>query len=276
MSNLVHNNEVLDSIKDNEIAPPTKKKKSRKKRKKRSKKEKDANKIFQSPEQITEDETASKRRKTSDDKDLQEKSPLLPFLKNIPSLLVSDVEDITLPVSQNIGTDSANTEDKPDVEDKVQDIEEGEILNEDKDKAQTKKSKKKSKKTKKAKTKTSPVCNKWIIGKCYKKDECPFLHQGEQIKSTEICKFFRTGSCSRGEKCLYSHDLKSEACKFLASRGVCGKGDECPYSHDPELIKKAIQLNIEKEKERKELESQSQIPKEISSHLINFQRNTVA
>lgn len=264
MSNLVHNNNVIDPIKNDNLVSSSKKKKNRKKRKKRSKKD-DNNNATQILETTPEPDQGAKKLK-SDDKETQEIS-LLPFLKNIPSLLVSDVEDITLPVSQNIENENATAS-------QIQEIEEGEIINQIEDKENQPRKSNSNKKSKKLKSKT-PVCKKWIVGKCYKKEECPFLHQGEQIKSSEICKFYRTGSCSRGDKCLYSHDLKSEACKFLAIRGACGKGDECPYSHDPELIKKAIQMNQEKEKERKELESQSQIPKEISNHLINFQYNSI-
>lgn len=264
MSNntLIDGNDVTENIVIDNLTSFDKKKRNRKKRKKRSKKE-NQNSNETEPNHPDSIDEPQKRQKQNDGA-IQEKS-MLPFLKNLSSLLVSDVEDITLPTNHN----TKATEEAIDVE-------EGEIIKEQEDinVSHKKTHKKPAKKPKKPQE--MPVCKRWIIGKCYKKDECPFLHQGEQLKSNEICKFYRTGSCSRGDSCLFSHDLKSEACKFLVTRGVCGKKEECSYSHDPELIQRAILMFAEKEKELKELEIHSHIPKEISNHLINFQPDSLA
>jgi len=55
----------------------------------------------------------------------------------------------------------------------------------------------------------------------------------------EICKFFRTGHCRRGDNCTFSHDLKSEACLYFRA-GNCTLGSACKYSHDPAVVQAAI------------------------------------
>ncbi|KAL1915727.1 uncharacterized protein VTP21DRAFT_6486 [Calcarisporiella thermophila] len=49
---------------------------------------------------------------------------------------------------------------------------------------------------------------------------------------TEICKFFRSYSCVKGESCPYSHDLKQEPCRFFHLKKYCEKGSSCRFSHD--------------------------------------------
>jgi len=37
--------------------------------------------------------------------------------------------------------------------------------------------------------------------------------------------------CTRGSECLFSHDLKAEACKHFVGKGYCNDGDNCKYGH---------------------------------------------
>lgn len=51
------------------------------------------------------------------------------------------------------------------------------------------------------------------------------------IKIQEICKFYKTGSCSKGDDCPFSHNLNNHPCKFIHSTGTCKYGDNCEFSH---------------------------------------------
>lgn len=230
------------------------KKKKRKKKRKQLKSSNDVKKM----------KKTEHAESTTPPKEEAPKISLFPFLKELTDnpLLVSVVDDeVTAvpPTEDEIPLTTIHTE-----------IEEGEISI---DQIVTPKSRpNKNKKPRPSKPKEIPVCRRWINGKCYKREECPFLHQGEQIKSSEICKFFRTGNCSRGLDCLYSHNLKSEACKFLSLRGQCGKGEDCPYSHEPQDIQKAIEIHKQKLEEQKRMEENSlPIPKHITENLVAFE-----
>jgi len=55
------------------------------------------------------------------------------------------------------------------------------------------------------------------------------------VKSSEACKDFQAGKCTRGDKCKFAHfgpARKQIQCRdFLA--GKCGRGDACKYRHGP-------------------------------------------
>lgn len=105
-------------------------------------------------------------------------------------------------------------------------------------------------------------------------ETCPFLHEGEQIKYTEVCKFHRTGFCTKGEECPFSHgisvsnrithflDLHSEACKFMVAKGFC-REPSCPYSHDLDIVEQTrhdqrVQQLKREEEENQKLQSEYQ------------------
>ncbi len=52
-------------------------------------------------------------------------------------------------------------------------------------------------------------------------------------KIQELCRFFKSGSCHKGDMCNFSHDTKLDACVFFHWKGGCQKGDTCPFSHGP-------------------------------------------
>jgi len=67
------------------------------------------------------------------------------------------------------------------------------------------------------------------------------------VKSKEPCMFFREGKCTRGDKCLFSHEIegkakgssadsgegrKLEPCAFILKGLECYKGAACKFSHD--------------------------------------------
>jgi len=83
------------------------------------------------------------------------------------------------------------------------------------------------------KRKPTKVCVHWFNrGWCLLGDKCGFLHEGPHRTHTEICKFYRSGVCRKGEDCPFSHDLSKEACKQILTNGFCKYGDRCHYSHD--------------------------------------------
>lgn len=103
-------------------------------------------------------------------------------------------------------------------------------------------------------TRSKLPCSFWIEGRCHKVlkllvsplilqgENCTFSHDIPQRKHTEICKFYRSGFCDRGDNCIFSHggllnlpyliniDLKAEPCAFFKS-GKCKNGDQCRFGH---------------------------------------------
>jgi hypothetical protein len=76
--------------------------------------------------------------------------------------------------------------------------------------------------------------------------ECKFLHSDDENipiakphkilnrAKKEICKFFSSGRCLKGDNCPFKHLIlkKDEPCWFfLNAPGGCSKGDDCLYLH---------------------------------------------
>ncbi|KAL0489001.1 hypothetical protein AKO1_013420 [Acrasis kona] len=81
------------------------------------------------------------------------------------------------------------------------------------------------------KTQSQPkkeVCKYFLLGKCIKGKDCPFIHDDSKVP---VCSFFLQGKCNKKD-CHYRHDLtaaKATACKkFL--KGLC-IDNECPFEH---------------------------------------------
>lgn len=101
-------------------------------------------------------------------------------------------------------------------------------------------------------------------------------------KKEEVCKFFRSGSCHKGELCTYSHDLKKDACVFYhMKRSGCNKGRDCPFSHAPMSFKQREKImedlveyrkkfaDYKQESERRESETKSDdTPDQVKSNLV--------
>lgn len=126
-------------------------------------------------------------------------------------------------------------------------------------------------------------CKYWMEGKCSKGDQCTFNHQLTpnrtaadvrldhhrllslptpallsladasptqtlwEVLTTGVCRFRmgRTGICSKGDSCLYSHDLASIPCRFWHAWGRCAAGRECRFSHEP--VEEALRERIRRE-----------------------------
>lgn len=114
------------------------------------------------------------------------------------------------------------------------------------------------------------VCNHWLQHRCYKGDDCTFLHEGVQTTFDSICKFFRTGNCTKGAACPFSHDLKTEACSNLVTTGNCKFGVRCLYSHEPDMIAGAKNALETRKKEEEALKADQEKEKSLSfaQHLV--------
>lgn len=95
---------------------------------------------------------------------------------------------------------------------------------------QTKKSNQKSKRRKQKKRReqsqySSPTSKKRVQPKHAMAPPPPSTKK-------ELCKYFKSESCAKGDLCTFSHDLKLETCLFFL-KGKCTLGENCKYSHDP-------------------------------------------
>jgi len=63
--------------------------------------------------------------------------------------------------------------------------------------------------------------------------ECYFNHSGDRPKKPPkrpyLCRFYRSGHCSRSKDCIYHHE--TWPCVKFHGDGSCGDGDQCRYSH---------------------------------------------
>lgn len=51
-------------------------------------------------------------------------------------------------------------------------------------------------------------------------DQCKFDHDAEIEKKKEMCKFYVQGYCTRGENCLYLHNILYHKVLSLSSSGM--------------------------------------------------------
>jgi hypothetical protein len=102
---------------------------------------------------------------------------------------------------------------------------------------------KKYEKTQKKFIPAVPICKFYQEGRCTN-ENCPFRHEGPLKQKEEICKFYLSGVCQKGEDCIYSHDTKSFPCRFFFL-GVC-RQEKCKFSHEGEISE-------EKKKELKKI-----------------------
>ncbi|KAM0687445.1 hypothetical protein COBT_001315 [Conglomerata obtusa] len=76
---------------------------------------------------------------------------------------------------------------------------------------------------------------------------------------TQLCRFFLSKSCTKGNDCHYSHDLKKFPCKAFHLRKNCRR-NKCSFSHDP-----IDQLTLDRLKETEVYEKEEK--HEFVSHL---------
>ncbi|KAK8813127.1 hypothetical protein WA158_002719 [Blastocystis sp. Blastoise] len=80
-------------------------------------------------------------------------------------------------------------------------------------------------------------CIFFLQGNCTKGDNCPFRHYAPARDATQLCKFYKTRSCTKPD-CPYLHldSIPAFAKKKIPCvhffNGYCSKGDKCPFSHD--------------------------------------------
>ncbi|KAF0977484.1 hypothetical protein FDP41_003476 [Naegleria fowleri] len=66
----------------------------------------------------------------------------------------------------------------------------------------------------------------------------------------DLCKFFLSGHCYKGDLCPFLHDKKLFPCKFYHLYNSCKKGELCEYSHQTPLSEEYRQLLINTEKKK--------------------------
>ncbi|KRH93443.1 Polyadenylation factor I complex, subunit, Yth1 (CPSF subunit) [Pseudoloma neurophilia] len=65
-----------------------------------------------------------------------------------------------------------------------------------------------------------------------------------------ICKFYLSNSCTRGENCTFSHDLRKIPCRSFHLRKNCNR-KICTYSHEPVSAAVYNKMKEDDMKERK-------------------------
>lgn len=67
-------------------------------------------------------------------------------------------------------------------------------------------------------------------------------HQSQQtVAKNTLCRFFLKGTCTKGERCQFSHEYSnsnSVFCKFYNSPGGCNRGDYCNFRHETQKAEK--------------------------------------
>nr|XP_018669106.1 ziinc finger protein Ci-ZF(C3H)-7 isoform X1 [Ciona intestinalis] len=86
-----------------------------------------------------------------------------------------------------------------------------------------------------------PVCKFFREGHCTKGDKCGFSHHKASHRSRreyskpkkvmELCQYYASGVCVHGDNCNYMHE--DFPCKYFHSGTQCYNGDSCKFSHEP-------------------------------------------
>ncbi|KAG0251039.1 hypothetical protein BG011_007889 [Mortierella polycephala] len=63
----------------------------------------------------------------------------------------------------------------------------------------------------------------------------------EARRARGVCKYAKSGSCIKGNLCLFTHDMSEEPCSFYHLQGVCERGDQCRFGHKP-IADRQLQL----------------------------------
>ncbi len=78
----------------------------------------------------------------------------------------------------------------------------------------------------------------------------------EKKKARGVCKYAIAGSCTNGDQCQYSHNLKEQSCTFYHLFGKCDTGLQCRFGHDPIT---EVELEALRETFRKKAEAAAEL-----------------
>merc|ERR1712048_570407 len=67
--------------------------------------------------------------------------------------------------------------------------------------------------------KTIPCNNILRFGKCDNGDDCSYSHDCERQKVLELCKYYVSGCCLKGDECHFLHE--SYPCIYFHTKGYC-------------------------------------------------------
>lgn len=90
--------------------------------------------------------------------------------------------------------------------------------------------KKRKQSTNKSPSSNSQICKYFKFGSCNKGDKCEFIHtMDNSMKIYELCKFYVQNACDKGSNCPYLHN--EFPCKFYHTGAVCHEAENCKFSH---------------------------------------------
>lgn len=70
-----------------------------------------------------------------------------------------------------------------------------------------------------------------LLPRAFQGAECPFSHDAPQARKRDMCKFYLSGYCARGEHCSFMH--QEFPCKFFHTGAKCFADASCRFSHQP-------------------------------------------
>ncbi|XP_012076966.1 zinc finger CCCH domain-containing protein 65 isoform X1 [Jatropha curcas] len=81
------------------------------------------------------------------------------------------------------------------------------------------------------KPKTVIYCRHYINGRCYEGEKCKFSHDTIPVTKSMPCSHFVHRMCLKGDDCPFDHELSKYPCTNYVTTGSCSRGEGCMFSH---------------------------------------------
>ncbi|CAN0908484.1 Zinc finger CCCH domain-containing protein 65 [Linum grandiflorum] len=75
------------------------------------------------------------------------------------------------------------------------------------------------------------VCRHYMMGRCQEYEKCKFSHDAIPSTKSKPCIHFARDQCIKMDKCPFDHQLSKYPCEKYKSTGSCIRGEKCLFSH---------------------------------------------